>query len=81
MANGAFSLHWTSSLPRTGRSRRTSDPLKWNETASSDRPRMLSRTSDCLSPRDKMSLTYDSSTNQIIFRRVPSNIQSFPVAH
>ena len=77
MANGAFSLHRTSSLPRTGRSRRTSDPLKWNETASSDRPPMLSWMSDCLSPRDKI----NSSTNQMIFRRVPSNIHSLPVAH
>jgi len=53
-------------------------PQKWNEKASSDRPWMLSRTSDHFSPRDKMSSTSDSSTNQIVFHGVPSNEQCAP---
>jgi len=39
------------------------------------------RTSDSLSPRGKMCPTSDSSTNQMVFRGVPSNNHSFPVSH
>ena len=56
-------------------------PQKWSETASSDRPRMLSRTSDRLSSRDKMSRTPNSSTNQTVLHGVPSNVHSFLVSH
>jgi len=78
---GAFSLHRASGPPRAGRSRRTSYPQKWSEKASSGPPRTLSRTSDRLSPRDKMSITSDSSTNQMVFHGVPSNVHSFPVPY
>jgi len=48
---GAFSLHQTSGLPRTECWR----PQKWFGKDSSNRPRMLSRMSDRLSPRQNES--------------------------
>jgi len=80
-SKGAFSLHRASDPPRTGRSRRTFYPQKWSEKASSGTPRTLSRTPNRLSPRDKMSRTSDSSTNQMVFHGVTSNVHSFPVSY
>jgi len=77
LLKGAFSLHRASGPPPTRDSRRTSYPLKWSEKASSGTP----RTRDRLSPRDKMSTTSDSATNQIVFHGVPSNVHSFPVSY
>jgi len=77
---GAFSLHWGSGPPRTGRSRRTSYPQKWSKTASLGPPWTLSWTPDRFSPRDKMSTTFDSSINQMAFHGVPSNVHSFPAS-
>ena len=45
-------------------------PQKWSKKASSDRPWVLSRTFDRLSPRDKLGPTSDSSTNQMVFHGV-----------
>ena len=53
------------------------DERKWSEEASSGPPRM----SDRLSPRDKMNTTSDSSTNQMFFHGVPSNVHSFLVSY
>jgi len=74
---GGCSLHRTAGAPQTGRL----NPQKWSEKASSDRPQTLSRTSDHLSPRDKMSSTYDPSTNQMVSHGVPNNVLAFPVSH
>jgi len=67
----------TSGPPQTGRLRWTPYPQKWSEKASSGPPRM----SVHLSPRDKMSTKTDSSTNQMVFHGVPSNVHSFPVSY
>ena len=56
-------------------------PQKWSEKSLSDRPRTLSRTSDRLSPGDKMSPMLDSLTNEMVFHEVPSNVHSFSVSH
>jgi len=63
--------------PRTGRSRRASYPQKRSKKASSGPP----LTSGDLSPRDKMSTTPGSSTNQMVLHGVPSNVHSFPVLY
>jgi len=61
--------------PQTGRP----TPQKWSEKASSDRCSL--GPSDRLSPRDKMSMTSDSSTNQMVFHGVSSDVHSFRISH
>jgi len=78
---GVFSLHRAADRPQTRRLRRASDPpkMEWKgliRSASGTQASVSQRQNKSDRPR-----TSDSSTNQIVFHGLPSNVHSFPVMY
>jgi len=80
---GAFLLHRASGPLRTGPSRQTSDPLEMERKGLVQsaldvgvRPFVSQRQNEADLPQ-----TSNSSTNQMVFHGVPSNVHSFSVSH